>query len=920
VISLVGRTSEQAELGRLVEQARHGRSGVLVVRGEAGIGKTALLDAAASSATGFDVVRLVGIESEMRLGFAALHQLLTPFLDRTDALPPPQARALRAAFGISDDEVPDQFLVGLAALTLLSAAATRPLLIVIDDTQWLDQESADALGFLARRLHADPVCLLASVRDPNVDRRLFEGLPSLTLGPLSDAASVVLLDAAVPKPLAGHVRVRLLAEARGNPLALVEFGRELSPDQLAGVAPLPEALAVDRRLERHFLRQVLALPTPTRRLLLVAAAEPTGDARAIWQAGSELDFDESAVEAARSADLVETGPHIAFRHPLIRSAVYQGASDADRRRAHAALAHASDVAGDSDRRAWHRAAAARSPDAGVALELDQAARRARRRGSCAASADLLTRAAQLTPDARQRAALLVRAASADVTAGNPARAQANLAHALPDLRDPLLAARARQLQASIAFLGALQGPDDGADARTQPGDSVSMMLDAARAFEPLDPGRARDAAFDALQMAVYSGGSSTMSTAQVAQVAGSFAPPPAAVSDAAELALDAIAGLLARGYGASPAPLRDALTALRHDPVIRGLPRHLARACWIAFALGDDDAAHEWGAACAESSREQGAFRVLPEGLDYLGVRELRVGSLDAAEDYLSEVVGIHEVPRRYRGPGEPCRLMVSAWRGREADVRARAAELASDAPPLGIVAVWTDHAVMTLELGLGNYQAASTRAHGAWNQDVMFGGHRAADAVEAHVRSGNRDAASAALAHLTERAAATQSDLDRGLLARSRGLLAGDTAAEAHYGDSIARLEAYGAGVHLARSHLVYGEWLRRQKRRRDARVHLEAARAVFAAAGADGFAERARVELLATGARARRRVDETRLDLTPQEWQISRMVAAGATNLEIGERLFISASTVDYHLRKVYRKLGVRTRHELTRAVSAD
>ena len=922
VISLVGRTSEQAALGRLVEQARSGLSGVLVVRGEAGIGKTSLLDAVASSATGFDVVRLVGIESEMRLGFAALHQLLAPFFDDIDSLPPPQARALSAAFGISDDVLPDQFLVGLAALTLVSAVAAtrRPLLIVIDDTQWLDQESADALGFLARRLHADPVCLLASVRDSNASRDLFEGLPLLNLSPLSETASVVLLDAAVRKPLANHVRARLLAEARGNPLALVEFGRELSPDQLAGVAPLPEPLAVDRRLELHFLRQVGALPASTQRFLLVAAAEPTGDASAIWRAGRELDFDESASLPAQAAELLEIGPQIAFRHPLIRSAVYQGASHADRRRAHAALADASDAGGDADRRAWHRAAAAQSPDDEVAAELEEAAHRARQRGSCAASADLLARAAQLTHDSQQRGARLVNAASADVTAGNPARAKANLARALPDLHDPLLVARVRRLEAAIAVFDSVQGVGIGADPREQMVDSVSMMLDAARAFEPLDVRLARDAAFDVIQMAIYFGDSSAVSTVEAAQVARSFKLPAGTAPHAADLGLDAIAELLAEGYSSAREMLHNALTAVQHDPEVRGLPRHLARACWIAFALSDDDAVHELGTACAETSREQGAFRVLPEGLDYLGVRELRVGSLRAAENYFTEVIGIHEVLRRQNGPGEPCKLMVSAWRGREADVRAQAAELASQAPPLGIVAIWTDYAVMTLELGLGNYQAASSLARGAWNQDVMFGGLRAADAVEAHVRSGNRDAALAAVAHLTERAAGTQSGLDLGLLGRSQALLASDTTAEDHFSDSIGRLEAHGAEVHLARSQLVYGEWLRRQKRRRDARAQLEAARDIFVAAGANGFAERARVELLATGARARKRVDETRLDLTPQESQISRLVAAGATNSEIGERLFISANTVDYHLRKVYRKLDIKTRYELARVVSAD
>ena len=484
-IVLLGREPEQAEIGHIVERARDGLSGVLVVRGDAGIGKTCLLDAVAATATDFDVVRLVGIESEMHLGFAALHQLLMPFLDGIDALPSPQARALEAAFGINDGVAPAQFLVGLAALTLVTTAAAtrRPLLIVVDDTQWLDQESADALGFLARRLYADRICMLVAMRDLIEDRRSFDGLPSLALAPLSDAASATLLDGAVPARLADHVRARLLAEAHGNPLALIEFGRELSPEQLGGTAPMPAPLAVGRRLERHFLQQVGDLPAATQRLLLVAAAEPTGDTSFIWRASHALDFAEQDLVAAQAAGLVELGTDIVFRHPLIRSAVYQGASQADRSRAHAALSAASDGR-DPDRRAWHRAAAAHAPDEAVAGELDHAAQRAGSRGSRSASAELLTRAAELTPDTGERASRLLRAAAADLVAGNSVRAQANLARALPDLDDPLLLARARQLDATISFIDSRTG----AGTQRAVGKIAEMMLDAARAFEPLDLG------------------------------------------------------------------------------------------------------------------------------------------------------------------------------------------------------------------------------------------------------------------------------------------------------------------------------------------------------------------------------------------------------------------------------------------------
>ena len=921
MISLVGRESEQAEIGRLVERARAGLSGVLVVRGEAGIGKTCLLDAVAAAATDFDVVRLVGIESEMRLGFAALHQVLTPLLDGIDSLPPPQARALKAAFGISDDVAPDQFLVGLATLTLITTAATRrQLLIIVDDTQWLDQESADALGFVARRLYADRICLLASMRDSIEDRRLFDGLPSLTLTPLSDAASATLLDAAVRLPLAGDVRARLLADARGNPLALVEFGRELSPDQLAGAPQFPQPLAIGRRLERHFLRQVGVLPLPSQRLLLVTAAEPTGDVSSIWRAGRELDFDEQAIAPAQAAGLLHLGPHIAFRHPLIRSAVYQGASHADRCRAHEALAVAADADRDPDRRAWHRAAAARFPDDEVAAELERASRRAGSRGGRAASAALLARAAQLTPDKAHRAARLLRAAAADLTAGNSVRSQANLARALPDLHDPVLVARARQLEATIAFIDSVPGARTGAATKGWVGEIPSMMLEAARAFEPLDLHRARDAVFDAIQLAILFGDSCAVTAVEVAQVARSFNFPQGTVPTAADLVLDATAELITKGYGSAAPLLRDALAAVQNNPKIRRAPRHLARACWIAFALSDDDALGALATASATTSREQGAFRVLPEALDYLGLRELRAGSLNVAEDFFTEEIEVHGVLRRQNGTGEAARLMVSAWRGRETEVRAKAAALAAEARDFGLVVKWTEYAVMLLELGLGNYHAASSLAWDVWNQDVMLGDLRAADAVEAHVRSGNHAAALTALAYLAERSAANQSALDLGLLARGEAMLASDAGGEDHFRESIVKLEACGARLQLARSRLVYGEWLRRRKRRRDARQQLEAAHDVFESMGANAFADRARVELLATGAHARKRVDQTRRDLTPQESQIARLAAGGATNPEIAARLFISASTVDYHLRKVFRKLDIKSRHELASVVSVD
>jgi DNA-binding CsgD family transcriptional regulator len=921
VISLVGRTSEQAEIGRLVERARNGRSGVLVIRGEAGIGKTCLLDAVASSATDVDVVRHVGIESEMRLGFAALQQLLSPFLDGIESLPAPQARALKAAFGISDDVAPDPFLVGLAALTLVTTAAAtgRPLLIVFDDTQWLDQESADAIGFLARRLYADRICLLVSMRDSIEDRRPFDGLPELTLAPLSEAESVALLDAAVGAPLADAVLSRLLADARGNPLALVEFSRELSPDQVSGTVQLPEQLAVDRKLERRFLRQVGGLPPATQRLLLVAAAEPTGDVGLILGAGRDLNFDEHAITPARAAGLLELGPQLAFRHPLIRSAVYQGASHADRCRAHEALAFACDAERDPDRRAWHRGIAAQLPDDEVAAELERAAQRAGSRGSCAASAALLARAAQLTPDPGMRAIRLLQAAAAHLTAGSSVRAQTNVAQAFPDLHDPLLLARARQLEAAIAYIDSFPGTRP-SNTPGRAGEILSMMLDAARAMEGLDIALARDAMLEAIPMAIYFGGASNVSAVEVARVARSFKLASGTAPSGADLLLDAIAELIANGHRSAAPLLHDALAAAQTDPEIRRVPRLVARACWIAFALSDDEALGTLADECAATSREQGAFQVLPEAVNYQGLRALRVGSLTVADDLFTENIDMHVLLHRQSGPGEAAKLIVSAWRGRETEIRAKAAALSAEAPELALVIGYTDYALMLLELGLGNYHAASSLAREHWNEDIALGGLRAADTIEAHARGGTREAAQTALTYLAERAAANQSRLDLGLLARCHALLASDADAEAHFRRSIVELEGPAARLQLARSQLVYGEWLRRQKRRRDARTQLEAARDIFESMGAIGFAERARVELLATGAKARKRADETRHDLTPQESQIARLAAGGATNPEIAARLFISANTVDYHLRKVYRKLDIKSRRELGSILPVD
>lgn len=903
-------------MARLLASVRNGLSGVIVLRGEAGIGKTALLDAVTASTQDLAVVRVVGIESEMELGFAALHQVLNRFAEGIDALPPPQARALRAAFGFSDDAAPDRFLVGLAALTLLSNAARRGLLIVIDDAQWLDRESATVLGFVARRLYAERIGLLVAVRDPSELHLAFDALPSVTVGALPEHVSLELLASRVEGPIASHVRDRVLADAGGNPLALLELSQELSRDQLAGVELLPEPLAVGQRLEARFLRQVRALPPETQSLLLLVAAEPTGDPMLIRTAAGQLGIADAAILPAEAEHLLSLGSPIRFRHSLIRSAVYHGATEAQRRRAHEALATATDVDREPDRRAWHRAAATGAPDEHVASELERAANRAQNHGGYAASAALLARAAQLTPEPSQRAVRFLGAATADLTAGSSERAHANLALALPGLHDAALVAQARRLEAAILFTDVSLGARGSSGPLGRHEEIVSIMLDAALALGPLDRRVARETVLDAFPMAQYFGRLTSTWVSDVGRTARSLKLPSDFAPSSLDLLLDALAELFAEGFGSAVPLLRSALAAVRADPETRDFSRRMRFGCWAALALSDDDAVLALAGEYAAVSRDQGGLQVLAEALHYLGCRELRVGSLTAADVYFSESNDIEAFLRR-SGLAEANKLFVLAWRGREAEVRATAPTLAREARDLGLglVVALVESAVVLLELGLGNYHAASTRPPDELGDDFALGAFRAADVIEAHARGGDRDVAHTTLAWLSERALANESPLDLGLVARSRALLGADNEAEAHFQEAVERFGASGGTLHLARTQLLYGEWLRRQNRRRDARAQLTAALEVFESMGAKGFSERARIELLATGATARRRVDETRDDLTPQEEQIARLAADGATNPEIAARLFISATTVEYHLRKVYRKLNIKSRRDLIR-----
>jgi DNA-binding CsgD family transcriptional regulator len=906
----VGRAEERQALRDIVASVRADMSGILVLRGEAGIGKTALLEEIVQVASDLDVLRVVGIEAEMNLRFAALHQLLVPLLDDLTALPEPQANALRAAFGMGDSLAADRFLVGLATLTLLAAAATkRGLILVVDDAQWLDQESESVLAFVARRLYADRIGVFIGVRVPTERDLAVDGLPFLELGPLGRAATQELIEAVAGNAIDDNIRSRVIADARGNPLAIVELTRELTQRAPAGTALLPEPLSLDRQLEARFLRQVRALPPPTQRLLLAAAAEPTGDPSLLWRAGLALDFDEDAAKEAEAADLVSFGPPISFRHPLIREAIYHGAHDSERRATHRALADAIDSSLDPDRHAWHRAAAALAPDEEIAAELEAAALRAQRQGGYASTAALLTRAAQLTPDSERRGIRLLQAAAADLSAGQSARARASLDASFPLLRDPFVNARARRLEGGIEF------------ARGQGWESPAMMLRAAEGLRDFDIRLARETVLDALRMAVWFGKWSTASVQEIAIAAQNMPLPAGQQPTSLDLILDGLAEFFASGPIAATPLLRRGVAAMRTDPLVREEPRRMNFGVWSAFAIGDDESLEVLGTEYVALARQTGALNYLPEALHYMGLRELRTGTLAGAERFFAEETDLQQ-GRSIYSSGTLGHLLVLAWRGDEAGVRGAAATVAEAARELRLG--WTgariDEALAELDLGLGNYRAATVPTLDGWRDDLSLGAFTAATSIEAYVRSGMLDEAAVNLAWLSERAVATNAPLECGLAARSRALLSNDSEAEDHYQEALTRFAAAGGALHLARAELLYGEWLRRQKRRRDARDHLRAAHDGFAAAGADGFAERARIELLATGETARKRVDETRDDLTPQEAQIASLAAAGGTNPEIAAQLFISSSTVEYHLRKVYRKLGISSRRALATAISSD
>jgi DNA-binding CsgD family transcriptional regulator len=900
---LLDRLPERAALSQLLEAARAGRSGVLVLRGEPGAGKTALLDWAVESAAGLRVVRVAGVESEMELAFAAVQQLCAPMLDQLGGLPDPQRAALGVAFGLETGPAPDRFLVGLAVLSLVSGVAERqPLLCVVDDAQWLDRASALVLAFVARRLLADPVAVVVATHEPGEE---FRGLPELLVDGLGDSAARELLGSVLGGPLDERVRDRIVAETRGNPLALLEL-----PRGVPGVPGVPGVAGSWGRIEESFRRRLEVLPAATRLLMLVAAAEPAGEPALVWRAAERLGIGDEAAWPAADAGLLVIGERVMFRHPLVRSAVYRAAPAPDRRAAHQALAGATDPRADPDRRAWHRAQATLGPDEDVAAELERSAGRAQARGGRAAAAAFLERAAALTLDPGRRAERALAAAQARYQAGAFDAALQLLGTAEAGPPDELRRAQADQLRGHVAF-----SSSSGSDA-------PPLLLKAAREFEPLDPQLARETYLDALAAAIFAGRLALGGGMREVAEAARMAPPPPGPTRPSDLLLDGLALLVTEGYPAGAPVLRQAVSAFRGTDVSREEKlRRLWLACHAAGLVWDYASWDVLSDRQVTLARDAGALITLPIAYNTRAGIHLFAGEFTEAASMVAQAESVTEATGSSIAPYGA--LAPAVFRGQEAHAAHLIQTATDDAGRRGegaglSFAQWAD---AVLGNSLGRYEQALAAAQQASEDSpaVIFANWALVELVEAAVRSGVPERAAGALQRLSGIAAACGTDWALGAEARSLALVSDGEAAEHLYREAINRFGRAGLRVDLARTHLVYGEWLRRQRRRRDARDQLGRAYEIFDSAGAAAFAERARIELRASGGQARERAVKTPDTLTAQEALIARLAGDGASNSEIAAQLFLSPATVAYHLRKVFTKLGISSRSQLGPALPA-
>ncbi|MFF4761563.1 AAA family ATPase [Streptomyces sp. NPDC001292] len=906
--ALVDRRAERVALTQIVTALRAAESRALVLCGDPGVGKTALLDFLAGQATGCHVLRVVGLQSEMELAFAGLHQLCAPFLDRTEDLPAPQRDALRVAFGLEEGSAPDRFLVALAVLGLLSSVAEeQPLLIVIDDQQWLDRASAQALGFVARRLAADPIALVFGTRVPGED---LTGLPEMRITGLPEADARALFDSTLMGPMDPQVRDQILAEADGNPLALLELPRDLTPAQLAGGFGLPAAVPLSSRIEESFHRRLRTMPEQTQSLLRLAAADPSGDSALVWRAAARLGIPRWAATPAIDADLAEFGTRVRFRHPLLRSAAYRAGSPADREAAHLALAEATDAETDPDRQVWHRSQASDTPDEEIAAALERSAGRARARGGPAAAAAFLERSVRLSLDPVRRVERVLAAAETNLRAGayEPALELLMSAEAAP--LTELQSARIDLLRGHVAFAHGLGS------------EAPPLLLKAAERLEALDLGLARDTYLTAWMSALFAGDLAT--GAGLAEVSASAQRlPSSARPERAELVLDSLTLLVTGGLAAAAPQLRHVTDIFRDSGIA---PAEDLRWGWFAqaasSALWDMDA---WRAMLERQvgiMRTSGVLDSYPVMLAALGTATVWAGDFAAAAALVTESEAVCEATGTQAAPFTS--LMLASLRGDQAAalplIEATAAE--ATATGQGIAVAYAHWAAAILHNSHGRYDEALTAAEqascGAPGLYVSL--WALPELIEAATRYGDPKRAEAAWELLSESAQAGGTDFGLGVAARSQALLSTGATAEALYEKAIALLTRTRLRPELARAHLLYGEWLRRENRRGDARTQLPTAYDLLSEIGANAFAERARHELLATGERVRKNTAPSTSVLTAQENLIARLACEGRTHPEIGAQLFLSARTVEWHLRKVYGKLGVSSRRELSSALDQN
>ena len=927
-LRLVGRRAECGMLDRLVEAVCAGQSRALVLCGESGTGKTALLQHLIARAAECRVVQTAGVQSEMELAFAGLHQLCAPLLAGLEDLPERQGDALRIALGMSSGPAPDRFLVGLATLGLLSHVAERkPVVCVIDDEQWLDRASAQVLGFVARRLGAESVGLVFAARLPTSD---LAGLSELPVQGLAPADARALLDAELTVPLDGWVRDQLVVETRGNPLALLEWPRALTTQQWAGGFGLPAAVRLPGGVTEGFRRRLEALPEDTRRLLLIAAADPLGDAGLVWRAAEWLGIEAEAAGPAVEDGLVEFGTRVLFRHPLVRSMVYTSASLQERRLVHGALAWVTDVQHDPDRHAWHRAHAAAGPDEDVAAELEGSAGRAQARGGLAAAAAFLERATALTLDPEKRAERALSAASAQVQAGGFEAARDLLSIAEAQAPNDFQQARIELIQAELAF------------ATIRAGDVPELLLKAAGRLESIDADLARLTYLQAVAAATFTDEVTRGDVGQIARAAAA-APRPVGTPTPTDLLLDGIAAHYTQGYAAGASILRTALdlfgTGTSPENELRG---HLLASQLVPQHLWDFPRWQRLSDRHVELARSLGALSELPGALTSKVACLAYAGELVAAAALSQELQAVIEATGSSFAPYAA--LVVAGMRGRPGEVKDLIDAARSDLSQRGERFAIT-HADFTNAMannGVGDYQAAlrsaadpglfSTSTPTSSSMDppeghlrssplharLSKGAFLAVEFVEAAVRCGHAAAAAHTLDMLSEVTTGASTDWACGVEARCRALVSEGPVAEQLYRESIERLARTALRPDSARAHLLYGEWLRRERRRSEARAQLRLAHDMFVQMGMEGFAGRAHRELEATGETARKRTVASDPELlTAQESQIARLARDGHSNPEIGSRLFISTRTVEYHLQKVFTKLNVQSRRQLDRVL---